>query len=90
MSQRRISPALAQQSGRIVCMHCSHDLGPAGQPWKHSAKLSTQPVCQLPGAGSGVNPSVVLRRFACPGCATLLDSEVALPDDPFLDDVVLS
>jgi acetone carboxylase gamma subunit len=70
-------------------MHCHHDLGPAGQSWKQNARLSSQPVCELPGAGSGANSAVLLRRFACPGCATLLDSEVALPDDPFLDDIVL-
>ena len=31
---------------------------------------------------------VVLRRFACPACGALLDSETALPEDPFLDDVL--
>ena len=31
---------------------------------------------------------VVLRRFACPGCGALLDSETALPEDPFLNDVL--
>ncbi|MDB5999601.1 MAG: Acetone carboxylase gamma subunit, partial [Rhizobacter sp.] len=31
---------------------------------------------------------VVLRRFSCPQCGGLLDTETAMPDDPFLDDVL--
>jgi acetone carboxylase gamma subunit len=31
---------------------------------------------------------VLLRRFYCPGCGALLDSEMALPGEPFLDDLV--
>ena len=88
MSRTRLSPTLSRQAGRIVCTHCSHDLGPAGEPWKQNARLSTHPVAEMPGAGSGIHKSVVLRRFACPSCAALLDSEVAMPEDPFLDDVV--
>ena len=33
-------------------------------------------------------PRVVLRRFSCPRCGHLLDTETALPDDPFLEDLV--
>ena len=33
-------------------------------------------------------PEVLLRRFYCPGCGALLDSETTLPGDPFLNDVV--
>jgi hypothetical protein len=40
------------------------------------------------GAGSNVEPRVVLRRFACPRYGHLLDTEAALPEDPFLEDVV--
>jgi acetone carboxylase gamma subunit len=31
----------------------------------------------------------VIRRFSCPSCGALLDSETALPGEPFLEDVVL-
>lgn len=88
MSRRRISLTLVHDGGKICCAACGHDLAPAGQPWKRHAALSTIPVGHLPGAGSGVDKRVVVRRFACPKCATLLDSETALPEDPFLDDVV--
>jgi acetone carboxylase gamma subunit len=31
----------------------------------------------------------MLRRFSCPDCGALLDTEIALADDPFLDDILL-
>jgi acetone carboxylase gamma subunit len=31
----------------------------------------------------------MLRQFCCPACGALLDTETALPGDPFLDDVVV-
>ena len=31
---------------------------------------------------------VLLRRFFCPGCGALLDTESDLPGDPFLNEVV--
>ena len=40
------------------------------------------------GAEQHVCNRVVLRRFACPGCGALLDSETALPEDPFLNDIL--
>jgi acetone carboxylase gamma subunit len=30
----------------------------------------------------------MLRQFGCPACGALLDSEMALPGEPFLDDIV--
>jgi acetone carboxylase gamma subunit len=86
--KRRISETLFVEGGKICCTSCSHALAPAGTTWKNAAALSTVPVATLPGAGSNVEPRVVLRRFACPQCGHLLDTETALPEDPFLEDVV--
>ncbi len=85
---RRISETLFAEDGKICCVACSHALAPAGTGWKKAAALSTVPVRTLPGTGSNVEPRVVLRRFACPQCAHLLDTETALPEDPFLEDIV--
>jgi acetone carboxylase gamma subunit len=74
----------------ICCRSCGHAMTPAGTSWKRHAALSAIPVRQLPGASSAVHPDVVSRRFSCPKCGSLLDSETALPDDPYLDDVVLA
>jgi len=84
----RISESLFAAGGKICCASCSHSLAPVGVSWKKSAALSCAPVATLPGAGSNVEPRVVLRRFACPKCGHLLDTETALPEDPFLEDVV--
>jgi acetone carboxylase gamma subunit len=86
--KKRISESLVVEDGRICCAACAHALAPAGASWKKAAALSTVPVKDLPGTGSNVEPRVVLRRFACPHCGHLLDTETALPEDPFLEDVV--
>jgi len=86
--KKRISETLFVEGGKICCTSCSHPLAPAGTSWKRAAALSTVPVRTLPGTGRNVEPRVVLRRFACPQCGHLLDTETALPEDPFLEDVV--
>lgn len=88
MSRKRISPTLLMEGRSICCAACGHGIATAGQPWKPYARLVTRPAASLPGAGSALHPEVVIRSFACPECAALLDSEVALPGDPFLNDVV--
>ena len=86
--KKRVSASLFANNGQICCVSCSAPLAPANASWKKKAALSTVPVGALPGAGSNVESRVVLRRFACPRCGHLLDTETALPDDPFLEDLV--
>jgi acetone carboxylase gamma subunit len=86
--KKRISESLVVEDGKICCASCDHALAPVGASWKKAAALSIVPVKALPGTGSNVEPRVVLRRFACPHCGHLLDTETALPEDPFLEDVV--
>lgn len=31
---------------------------------------------------------VMVRSFTCPQCGTLLDTEIALAEDPFLEDII--
>jgi acetone carboxylase gamma subunit len=86
--KRRISDSLFAENGQICCASCSAPVALANASWKKKAALSTVPVGALPGAGSNVESRVVLRRFCCPRCGHLLDTETALPDDPFLEDLV--
>ncbi len=88
MSRQRISATLAIENARIVCVECGFALVAAGQGWKRHAALTCVPIKNLPGAASAVEEKAVLRHFACPGCGSLLDTETALPEDPFLDDIV--
>ena len=89
---QRISATLElrQESGQthICCRHCGHALAPGGTSWKPHAALTAISVARLPGAPSATHPEILFRQFACPECGTLLDSETALPDDPFLEDVI--
>ncbi len=83
----RISESLLIAKGKTACVACGHALAKAGTSWKPHAALSTRPVRSLPGAASAIEERVVLRFFSCPGCGALLDTETALPEDPFLVDL---
>ncbi|GAB3625357.1 hypothetical protein PTE30175_01488 [Pandoraea terrae] len=88
MSTQRISETLVGDGNRVACRACGHALARAGTAWKPHASLTTVRVKDLPGASCATNALLVLRRFSCPSCGSLLDTETALPDDPFLNDVV--
>jgi acetone carboxylase gamma subunit len=83
----RISETLQISGGKTACLACGQGLAKAGTPWKPHAALQTKPVRGLPGAGSAIDEKVVLRLFSCPGCGALLDTETAMPEDPFLEDL---
>ena len=86
---KRISPTLrVNGDSQIACAKCGHGLGPAGAPWKQAARLKEKAMRGAGGAPYSAGENVLLRFFFCPGCGALLDSETALPGDPFLDDVV--
>ena len=86
---KRISSTLESNSkDKIACVKCGHGLGPAGAPWKQNARLGEKPMRGAGGAPYSAGEQVLLRTFFCPGCGALLDTETALPGDPFLDDVV--
>ncbi|MGE5147466.1 MAG: acetone carboxylase subunit gamma [Candidatus Eiseniibacteriota bacterium] len=89
---RRVSPTLeiraTADGDRVCCSKCGAALVPAGQPWKPAAALDESPMKGAGGAAYSVSDKVLLRRFTCKGCGTLLDTEMALPGEPFLNDVV--
>ncbi len=86
MGRRRFSDTLFLADGNICCVACERPVAPAAGSWKQAAALTVVPVASLPGAGLGVDSRIGLRRFACKGCGSLLETEVALPEDPFLED----
>lgn len=77
------------KSGRqMACKGCDQPLAPVGEPWKPATTVRERP---MEGAGGRAYASaghVVLRRFFCPGCGALLDTETAMADDPYLNDVI--
>lgn len=87
MSQR-LAEGLIAAGARVHCRQCNHDLGAAGKPWKRAAVVNERPMTGAGGIAYSAGERVLLRRFFCPGCGALLDTETALAGDPFLDDVV--
>ncbi len=88
MSTRISASLVVNEGGEIACVACGHALGPSGKPWKEAAHLSEAPLRGAAGEPYSNAANVLLRRFFCPGCAALLDSETALAGDPFLNDIV--
>jgi N-methylhydantoinase B len=80
------------RDGATIRCRCGHELGPAGTHYKQAAAMAVFPVQRI---GPEVNPHhwngerFELREFYCPGCATLLELEIARPGDPLLEDVEL-
>jgi acetone carboxylase gamma subunit len=72
----------------IACRGCGHALAPPGAPWKRHAAMRELSMNGAGGAAYTGAPESLLRQFSCPGCGALLDSEMALPGEPFLDDLV--
>jgi acetone carboxylase gamma subunit len=77
----------------VIHCRCGHSLGPASENYKLHALVREGPV---QNAGPWVDPNrlgagrFVCREFFCPGCATLLDVEIAQRGEPILWDVRLT
>lgn len=84
-SRRRLSNSLHRDGDVVHCSGCGHALGPVSRPWKQAAALREIPTNALKGPYA-LSRDVLLREFACPACGVILDTEVALPGDPFLID----
>jgi N-methylhydantoinase B len=73
--------------GWIQCTWCGHRVADGSARWKDRVEVR-----ELPPSAAGryrdCVPDMVLRQFCCPACATLLDTEVVLRQDPPLYDEV--
>ena len=76
----------------VLRCRCGTVLGPAGDSYKRLSKETRRPI---QAAGSCADPYRIgegrfeLREYACPACLVLYETEVALTEDPILDDVLL-
>lgn len=68
--------------GRLAC-RCGHDFGPASESWKVAARTRV-----VDPADHGpiviVRDELEIREHVCPGCGTLVESELVLRDEPSL------
>jgi acetone carboxylase gamma subunit len=77
------------EGDRICCARCEYALGVPGSGWKTAAIVREIPTDELAGETiTGEPAETVIRQFACRGCGSLLDSETALPGEPFLEDTL--
>ena len=81
----QISHTLELSDGKYRCQACKTELGEQAENWKNQANLEESAPAEL-GAPYTTGKKLLLRQFSCPGCGVLLDSELALPGDPFLLD----
>jgi N-methylhydantoinase B len=72
-------------SGATECSWCGHGLAGAGEAWKDGATTVRSPLAKA-GQNRGTDPDFTLLEHCCPGCGTLLDTEVVWRDDPPLHD----
>lgn len=91
---RSWSPTLVSIAGEgglrfVACRACGTPIAPTDAVWKEHAVLEEKPLAETGAAFSGSAGDVLLRRFFCASCGTTLDTEVALPGEPFLVDRVL-
>jgi N-methylhydantoinase B len=68
-------------SARVRCRRCGHDLGPATENYKRYTLRRDRVLAELAGGPlpDGGPDLGVLREYACPGCATLLQVDVWCP-----------
>ena len=74
-------------AGTVVCTHCKTPLGKTAQnPLANAVKRERPARDAGPGmhADPKTSPSreIVLRQFFCPGCSTVLATEIVPRDEP--------
>jgi acetone carboxylase gamma subunit len=85
----QLSQTLFIKEQSVCCSHCQHSLATIEKNWKYAANLDEQNLQEL-GSPHTTGAEVILRKFSCPGCGSLLDSEIAMPEDPFLEDFLFA
>lgn len=73
----------------IQCTHCGTRLCADSEDWKDHAIRNIVPLREA-GPVHYDSGEAIIRQHVCPGCATLLDSEVARQDDAVLHDRVFA
>jgi N-methylhydantoinase B len=75
------------ETGWVQCTWCGHEISGSHQHWKGCAVMRHVPTSAAGRFRDSVE-GLVLRQFYCPRCATLLDTEVTLEQDPPLSDEI--
>ena len=76
----------------LVCRCCDRVLGSSERSYKAALLVDAAPVTSLPLVGDParfIDDSMVVRRYACPGCGTLMATEIACASEGLWDEVLL-
>jgi N-methylhydantoinase B len=77
----------------LACAKCEQPLGGARSNYKRALALSEEPITIIPGAPDPaeiIDRAIVFRRYCCPGCQTLMTTEVVREGDPIIEDMLLA
>lgn len=81
MSETRLTEHLTVVDGEVRC-RCGHVLGPGERNFKLGALVREVPLTDgnptLRDPALYTDRKVALRQFICPGCATMLESEIVV------------
>jgi N-methylhydantoinase B len=73
-------------SGRFTCIHCGYDLGSAQQNYKLQLVRRDRALTEVCPLNRDpklyIDEEVLFREFSCPGCATLIETEIILSSLP--------
>jgi len=70
----------------ICCRACGAAVSSADRNWRDAAVLREKRLRDLGGPYGTAAEELLVRQFFCGQCAALLDTEIAMPGEPFLDD----
>jgi N-methylhydantoinase B len=80
-------------AGRISCRYCGEDICEVSDSYKEHAIQRRSDllgaVALMPDTATYVDAEFEFREFYCPGCATLIETEIALVGDSLLRDTEL-
>ena len=82
---RTLSITMSKGMRMVSCNKCESDIASAEDSWKSHAALQEQRMNSL-GEPFSTGDEVIMRSFACPACGALLDTEIAMQGDAFLED----
>ncbi|MEV4418710.1 hydantoinase B/oxoprolinase family protein [Patulibacter sp. NPDC049589] len=77
----------------LACRHCGEILCGYRSDYKRSCLMLEAPLTEIAGAvdpGPLVDQTVLFRQICCPGCQTMLGTEVFREGDPMMPDMLLS
>jgi N-methylhydantoinase B len=87
----RATESLSVRGARWCCAKCATDLGPVKENYKKGCVRVDRPIqTSNPIVGDParfIDPTPQFRQFCCPGCGLLIENEIAVAEEPLLQDV---